>query len=242
MKDLRVFIGFDSREPAAYAVLAHSILARASRPVCLVPLVQSHLRGIYARERQATESTEFSFTRFLVPHLSRYEGYSVFMDCDMLCQVDLWTLVRFTEADPDKAVWVCQHDYTPTTTTKMDGQVQTRYPRKNWSSLMLFHNAKCRTLTRKYVNEATGAQLHQFAWVSDAEIGALPLTWNWLSDEYPPNPHAEILHYTLGGPWMEGHEHCDHADVWLRERDAMLGASPAPASGLRRLTGTGAAS
>jgi hypothetical protein len=127
------------------------------------------------------------------------------------------------DAQPDKAVLVCPHDYVPKTSTKMDGQVQTIYPRKNWSSFMVFRNAQCRTLTRQYVNTATGGALHQFAWVPDKAIGTLPLSWNWLSDEYKPNPHAENIHFTLGGPWMDGHGGCDHAELWRRERDAMLG-------------------
>lgn len=232
--DLRIFVGCDSREPVAAAVLMHSITARASAPVAITPLTLASVRASYTRERTPTESTEFSFTRFLVPYLSRYEGVSVFLDCDMLCRVDIWELMGYVDAQPEKAVLVCQHDYVPKTATKMDGQVQTVYPRKNWSSLMVFQNAKCRSLTRKYVNTASGGELHQFAWVPDKAIGALPLTWNHLVGEYAPNPHAEMLHYTLGGPWMAGHEDCDHADQWNRERDAMLGR-PAKLGLLQRL-------
>lgn len=221
--DFKVFIGWDSQEPAAAAVLQHSILTRASAPVCFEPLVRSSLTSAYTRERVPTESTEFSFTRFLVPWLSRYEGWSVFMDCDMLCQADIWELALEAVSQRDKSVLVCQHDYTPKTATKMQGQVQTAYRRKNWSSLMVFNNARCQMLTRDYVNHATGADLHQFAWLKDEQIGTLPLTWNWLSGEYDENPSAEMIHYTLGGPWFPGYEACDHADLWLRERDAMLG-------------------
>lgn len=221
--DLRIFVGFDSREPIAASVLMHSIASRASAPVWFSPLMRSSLSRMYTRARTATESTEFSFTRFLVPYLSRYEGWSVFMDCDMLCQADIWELMLQAVSQREKAVLVCQHHYTPKSTTKMDGQIQTVYPRKNWSSLMVFNNAKCRTLTPDYVNTATGAELHQFAWVSDEQIGTLPLTWNWLVSEYEPNPHAEMLHYTLGGPWMAGYESCDHADLWRQERDYMMG-------------------
>lgn len=225
--DLRVFIGWDRTEPAAAAVLAHSILTRATAPVLIVPLTRSSLQQIYLRARAPTEATEFSFMRFLVPYLSRYEGWSVFMDCDMLCQADIWELMLYAVSQREKAVLVCQHDYVPKTATKMQGQVQTRYPRKNWSSLMVFNNAKCRHLTRDYVNTASGADLHQFAWVPDDQIGSLPLTWNWLVGEYAANPHAEVLHYTLGGPWFPEQQDCDHADLWRRERDAMLGVAPA---------------
>lgn len=222
--DLKVFIGYDAQEPAAMAVLMHSILTRATAPVSFVPLVRRSLGTDYTRHRQATESTEFSFTRFLVPYLSRYEGWSVFMDCDMVCQADIWELMLNAISQRDKAVLVCQHDYVPKTATKMQGQVQTAYRRKNWSSLMVFNNRRCQALTREYVNTATGAQLHQFDWVPDEQIGSLPLEWNWLSGEYALNTDAKLIHYTLGGPWFAGYEDCDHADIWLRERDAMLGA------------------
>lgn len=232
--DLRVFIGWDSQEPAAAAVLAHSILARATAPVSIVPLTRTSIQHAYTRERQPTEATEFSFTRFLVPYLSRYEGWSVFMDCDMLCQADLWELMLYVVGQSEKTVLVCPHDYVPRAATKMQGQAQTVYPRKNWSSLMVFNNKKCRALTRDYVNTATGAELHQFAWVPDREIGHLPLAWNYLCDE--PNQTTDepkLIHYTNGGPWFAGYEHCEHADLWLRERDAMLGVESA--TGLRGL-------
>lgn len=233
--ELRIFIGWDSREPVAAAVLAHSILARASAPVWIMPLTRRSVQHAYTRDRMPTESTEFSFTRFLVPYLSRYEGWSVFMDCDMLCQADIWELMLHVIEQKDKSVLVCQHHYVPKSATKMDGQIQTVYPRKNWSSLMVFNNAKCKALTRDYVNTATGGELHQFAWVPDAEIGRLPLTWNHLVGEYAPNPAAEMLHYTLGGPWMAGHEHCDHADLWQRERADMMGLPAEQPSLMERL-------
>jgi hypothetical protein len=162
----------------------------------------------------------------------------------MLCQADVWELMLHVIAQKDKSVLVCPHDYVPKTETKMQGQRQSVYPRKNWSSLMVFNNAKCRALTRDYVNTATGAELHQFMWLPTEQIGHLPLTWNHLVGEYAPNEHAEMLHFTLGGPWFKGYENCDHADLWRRERDAMLGtAAPDPGlsfDSLKLLFGMGA--
>lgn len=227
---LNVFIGYDSREPIAYHVLAHSILRRASRPVSITPLALDNLRGIYTRERTAKESTEFSMSRFLVPFLSGYQGYSVFMDSDMLCRVDLCELSRWINSHSSDryAVWCCQHDYQPSDTVKFLGQIQTPYPRKNWSSLMVFDNARCRQLSPQYVNAATGLDLHRFVWLNnDALIGSLPLTWNWLVGEYQPNTDAQIVHWTLGGPWFADCEHASHAEEWFAERDAMLGAAVA---------------
>lgn len=221
----RVFIGYDPKEPAAFAVAAHSLLRHASKPITIVPLVQSQLRsiGAYTRERGATESTEFSLTRFLVPFLSHYEGISLFVDCDVLFQADVFELPVYPLAYPDQALFVCQHDYTPTDRVKFLGQVQTAYPRKNWSSVMLFDNAKCAALTPAYVNAATGLELHRFNWLADDQIGSLPLEWNWLSGEYPKNAAAKLIHYTLGGPWFDGYRSCDHADLWFAAQREMLG-------------------
>ena len=221
---LRIFIGYDSREPVAYHVAAHSILTRTSSPVAITPLTLDSVKGLYTRDRGPTESTEFSMTRFLVPYLCQYEGYAVFMDSDMLCRTDIHRVrsEAFECAGEDPAVLVCQHDYTPHAQTKMDGQVQTTYPRKNWSSFMVFNNERCQALTVDYVNTATGLELHRFAWTKDERIGALPLTWNWLVGEYVANPYAKILHYTNGGPWFRDYANCDHADLWYAERRAML--------------------
>jgi len=244
---LRIFIGYDSKEPVAYHVLANSIMRRASCPVAITPLVQSALRaqGLYTRERGPTESTEFSMTRFLVPALCGYKGHAVFMDCDMLCQADvaeLWDIIEGSRAEtasarhrwamgdrpipgqapPAKAVLVCQHDYQPTATVKFLGQVNIPYPRKNWSSVMIFDCQQCEALTPVRVNILSGLELHRFSWLKDEQVGALPLEWNWLVGEYAPNPDAKVLHYTLGGPWFPDYRTCDHADAWFAEREAML--------------------
>ena len=225
---LQVYIGFDPREAVAYDTLAHSIRRRASMPVEIKPLVQKELRaaGLYRRERGPTESTEFSLTRFLVPALAGYKGWSVFMDCDMLCRADIAALYALKQAD--KAAMVVQHDYVPKTQRKFLDQVQTKYERKNWSSLMLFNNERCRALTAAYVNSASGLELHRFKWLDDGEIGALPKEWNWLVTEYPYNPAAKLVHYTVGGPWFEPYRSCDYADEWFAERDLSLRGSRSP--------------
>ena len=217
---IHLFIGYDAREPIAFSVLAHSILTRASVPVAITPLVQPTLRasGWYRREADPLESTAFSLTRFLVPALTRFRGYSIYMDCDMLCRADLRDLPLPINA----AVAVCQHDYTPRAATKFLGHPQTTYPRKNWSSLMVFYGPDCQRLTPEYVNTASPADLHRLAWAPSVE--ALPLEWNWLVGEYPPNPLAKMLHWTLGGPWFPETRGCDHAKDWRAEYAAMTGA------------------
>ncbi len=235
---LRVFIGYDSREPIAWHVLAHSIYRRASCPVSIVALHQGALRsmGIYTRERGPTESTEFSLTRFLVPYLSSYWGTSIFMDSDMLCRVDIAEIVEVINREavkcikagkPEPGLYCVQHDYQPTAGVKFLGNVQTVYPRKNWSSFMVFKNQKCANLTPEYVNGATGLQLHRFQWIPDELLCPIPAEWNWLISEYPPNPAAKIFHYTLGGPWLLEYANVDHAAEWWEERYSMMGLDTA---------------
>ena len=215
---LQIFIGYDPNETVAYHALAHSILRRSSIPVSIAPLMRAQLGGLYTRARGPTESTEFSLTRFLVPALSDYRGWSMFIDCDMLCRADIAELAALAKASDDKAVLVCKHDYVPKTERKFLDQVQTKYPRKNWSSVMLFNNARCTALTRDYVNTASGLDLHRFNWLKDEQIGSIPLEWNWLVGEYDYNPAAKIVHYTLGGPYFDEYRGCDYAAEWFEER------------------------
>jgi hypothetical protein len=218
---LSVYIGYDPRESVAFHTLAHSIHRRSTVPVSITPLMQSQLKGVYRRSRGPTESTEFSLTRFLVPALSAYRGWSLYMDCDMLCRADIALLAAELERQADKAVLVCKHDYVPKGDRKFLNQVQTRYPRKNWSSLMLFNNERCRVLTPEYVNAAPGLDLHRFAWIDEQHIGGLPLEWNWLVGEYPYKADAKIVHFTRGGPYFDEYRDCDYSREWFAEFEAM---------------------
>jgi len=218
-----VFIGYDGRESVAYNVLAHSIQARASQPVSIAPLMLSQLRGIFHRERHPLQSTDFSFSRFLTPHLSGFGGWSVFMDCDMLMRADiaeLWAL-----RDDRYAVMVVKHNHVPREDRKFLNEPQSRYEKKNWTSVMLFNNARCKALTPDYVNTASGLELHQFKWLgNDDLIGALPERWNHLVGYNPPRPDAALVHYTLGGPYFDQYRNCEYAEEWFAERKAMLHA------------------
>lgn len=217
MKSLRIFIGYDSKEIVAYNVLAHSINSRSSIPISISPISLKQLNSIYKRTRDITHSTEFSLSRFLVPYLSNYEGYSVFMDCDMLCKADIAELQEIIEKQSDKAVLVCKHNYIPTNENKFLGQKQTKYERKNWSSFMIFNNKLCKSLTPEYVNMASGLDLHRFKWIEDETIGELPLEWNWLVEEYQYNPNIKFIHYTNGGPWFNEYRQCDYSTDWFQE-------------------------
>lgn len=220
-----VFIGYDSREVVAFNVLAHSIQARSSTPVAIVPIMLAQLQGTFARERHSLQSTDFSFSRFLTPYLSGFQGFSIFMDCDMLMLDDiapLWAL-----RDDRYAVQVIKHDHRPRESTKFLGEPQTAYEKKNWSSVMLFNNERCAGLTPEYVNRASGLELHQFKWVGgDHLIGALPKKWNHLVGYDAPSSDVSLVHYTLGGPYFQEYADCEYADEWRVERDAMLYAGP----------------
>lgn len=216
-----VYIGFDSKEVVAYHVFCQSIQEKSSIPVRFLPIALNNVEGIFTRERNQLQSTEFSFSRFLVPYLSGYEGWSLFADCDMLMRADiaeLWNL-----RDDRYAAMCVKHDYVPKVETKFLGQTQTKYEKKNWSSVILFNNAKCRALTPDFVNTATGLQLHQFKWLeSDDQIGALPPEWNWLVNEYEHNEGAKLVHFTDGGPYFDEYKDDDYAEEWFAARDRVL--------------------
>ncbi len=218
---IRVFIGYDPREAAAFGVLSHSIHARASQPVAIAPLMLSQLQHVYRRRRDPLQSTDFSFSRFLTPYLCDYEGWAIFMDCDMLVLDDiakLWNL-----RDERCAVQLVKHVHVPREEVKFLGAVQTKYEKKNWSSVMLMNCAKCRALAPDYVNAASGLELHQFKWLGDDSlIGALPEKWNHLVGYDAPRRDASLVHYTIGGPYFEGYRDCEYAAEWFAEREAML--------------------
>ena len=216
-----VFIGYDRQEEVAFSVLAYSIHRNASQPVAIAPVMLSQLGGIFDRQKHPLQSTDFSFSRFLTPYLSDYAGWSLFMDCDMLMREDvtkLWAL-----RDERYAVMVVKHEHVPRETEKFLGMPQSKYEKKNWSSVMLFNNARCRALTPQYVSTATGLELHQFKWLqSEDEIGALPSRWNHLVGYYAPRADAALVHFTLGGPYFPEYAGCEYADEWRSEKELML--------------------
>ncbi len=220
-----VWIGWDPREAIAYSVARQSLLRHASIALDVKPIKQEPLRaaGVYVRGVDPLATTEFTYTRFLTPYLNRFEGWALFCDCDFLFLGDIAELQRF--ADPTIAVYCVQHDYKPQEDVKMDGRAQTVYPRKNWSSFMLFNCAhpSTRRLTPDVVNRETGAYLHRMQWAKDSEIGALPSDWNWLEgwSDLPASGRPRAVHYTSGGPWFETHRNVAFADLWRAEASAL---------------------
>ena len=218
---IRIFIGFDPRETVACNVLTYSILRRSSAPVSITPIMLSQLSTVLTRERHPLQSTDFSFSRFLTPYLSGYDGWSIFMDCDMLMLgniAELWAM-----RDSGYAVQVIKHDHRPMEKKKFLGSEQVAYEKKNWSSVMIFNNSRCRHLAPEYVNSASGLELHQFKWLeNDALIGELPGRWNHLVGYDSPDQDASLVHFTIGGPYFPAYKDCSYADMWRAERDAML--------------------
>lgn len=222
---LKIFVGWDPREDIAWKVCRHSILRRTNpNKVSITPLIQSVLRaeGLYTRPVDSKAATEFSLTRFLTPYLAGDSGYAIFVDCDFLFLSDITEVLK--EIDPSKAVSVVKHDYQPTETMKMDGCVQHLYPRKNWSSFIVFNCAHpaVRLLTPAVVNSADPGYLHRFGWLADSQIGRIDKGWNYLEGWYPSQyENLKAVHYTLGGPWFEDKQECDFAEEWLTEFSQM---------------------
>lgn len=220
---LDVYIGHDSRMPEVSAVCAYSLKRHATTDVRVHVLDQARLRagGLFTRAEDPKASTEFTYTRFLTPSLNGFQGQALFCDNDFLWLGDVARLLD--EAEDGKALNCVQHDYTPKATTKMDGQEQSAYPRKNWSSLMLFdagHPSNA-ALTPEVVSSQTPQYLHRMQWLDDSELGELHERWNWLEGWHSGEPEEMpgAIHYTMGGPWFDECRGVDFADLWLEERD-----------------------
>ena len=223
---LNVFIGWDSREVEAYDVAVGSLIRHASIPVNVVPIKLDELvaNGLYTRAIDPLATTEFTYSRFLTPHLAGFTGWAVFFDCDFLWLGDIAPIQQYM--DDSKAICCVQHDYQPKETTKMDGKPQTVYPRKNWSSFMLFNcdHPSTQKLTPAVVNSESGAYLHRFQWAADDEIGELPVAFNWLEGWHDKaetgDPRA--VHFTRGGPWFPEWQDVDYAAQWKEQHQMNL--------------------
>lgn len=230
MSKIKVFIGWDGREKAAYEVLKHSIEKYTKEDVDIIPLYHKELRkqGLFKRpwliEAQTGNyvdlidgknfSTEFSHSRFLVPEIMKYNGWALFMDCDMIFKDDIKKL--FSLVDDKYAVMCVKHKQKVDCDVKMDGSLQQDYRRKNWSSFMMINcgHPSNRALTKDVVNTATGNWLHNLSWLKDSEIGDLPDRYNWIAGTSRSGFMPSVIHYTLGGPWFKDYQDCPYADDW----------------------------
>lgn len=227
---ISAFIGYDTRQPEAYAVTVRSLINASSVAFPIHTLLLPHLQalGFYERPMHtkkgqmhddisgAPMATEFAISRFYIPFLAQYRGWSLFCDSDFLFRTDIQKL--FDQCDDKYAVMCVKHEYEPKEGVKMDGQAQTLYERKNWSSLMLINNAhpKNKLLEPKLLNTLPGRDLHAFNWLEDNEIGELDARWNWLEGHSDSKLNPYAVHYTRGTPEMAGYENVPYADEWRK--------------------------
>ncbi len=213
---INIFIGYDAREAIAYHACSNSLIRHSTDTLAITPLALRNLSSY--KESHTDGSNQFIYSRFLVPHLMNYQGWALFIDGDMIVRTDineLWSL-----RDESKAVMCVHHNYKTKLTQKYLGATNQDYPRKNWSSVVLWncgHPAN-KVVTPSFVQQSTGAQLHRFTWLDDELIGELPIEWNWLPDEFGENPAAKLLHYTLGAPCFHEFADTPMASDWHKER------------------------
>jgi len=212
LKPIKLIVGFDQRESVAYHTFCQSIIEHASAPVNFIPLAINNLKEY--KEAHADGSNDFIYSRFLTPYLNSFQGWAIFADGDMICQVDikeLWNL-----RDESKALLVVKHNYETKVSKKYLGNKNENYPRKNWSSVILWNcsHPKHRILTPEFIAKQPGSYLHRFSWLDDSDIGELPKEWNWLAIEYPENKNAKLIHYTLGTPCFKEYKDSEMASIW----------------------------
>jgi lipopolysaccharide biosynthesis glycosyltransferase len=213
---IRLFIGYDPREAVAYHVCVNALIRHSTEPLCITPLALDNLSKLY-KESHNDGSNAFIYSRFLVPYLCGFSGAAIYLDGDMVVNSDiseLWEL-----RDHFCAAQVVKHAYETRAETKYLGAKNENYPRKNWSSVVLWNCGHYgnRHLTPEQVTKMSGAELHRFSWLDDDRIGSLPKSWNWLDTEYDYRADADLVHYTLGTPCWKEFAETDHAHQWHNE-------------------------
>ena len=212
MEKFNIYIGFDQKEAIAYHAFCQSLIEKSTIPIQITPLALNNL-NLYS-EKHNDRSNDFVYSRFLTPFLNNYDGWALFADGDMICQSDIREL--FDLRDDSKALMVVKHDYRTKQEKKYLGNINENYPRKNWSSVILWNcnHPKHKILSPDFVKNQTGKYLHRFSWLNDEEIGELPKEWNWLAIEYDENPNAKIVHYTLGTPCFNDYRDSSMSNIW----------------------------
>ena len=205
-------VGFDQREAVAYHTFVQSVIENASIPVRFMPLDIKSLKTY--NETHTDGSNEFIYTRFLVPYLMNFKGWAIYADGDMICVEDikkLWDL-----RDKKYAVQVVQHDYKTKVTKKYWGNKNENYPRKNWSSVIIWNceHEKHKILSPKFIQNQTGSFLHRFNWLNDDEIGNIDKKWNWLAMEYEEEKDINLIHYTIGTPCFKEYSNGPFSSYW----------------------------
>lgn len=228
IRDFNIYIGYDRREHIAAEVCKFSIERRMTSHTRVQYLTLDNALD-FKRPRETTQSTDFTYTRFMIPYMESYGGYSLFVDCDFLFLDDVRELARFI--DPKKAVSVVKHPcYYPNSEIKMDGVRQHQMVRKNWASMIMFNNGhkSNKALSPNYVNTVQpGRNLHQFMWLRNEEIGSISLDWNTLDGYYElDNPRA--IHYTDGGPWFDNYKNTYYSKFWVNEHNEYTNSKREP--------------
>ena len=219
-KLLNIFVGFDQKEAIAYHTFVQSIIEKSSIPLSITPLAENNLD--HYSEQHTDGTNKFTYSRFLVPYLMDFKGWAIFADGDMVCLSDLRELKQFF--DPNIAVSVVKHNYKTKYKTKYFGQKNEDYPRKNWSSMIVWNceHPKNKILTPDFISQKEGSFLHRFNWLKDVEIGELPKSWNWLAMEYEEKKDLDLIHYTLGTPCFKEYSNKSLAEFWKKSYKNLL--------------------
>ena len=217
---INVVVGFDQKEAIAFHTFTQSVIEKSSLPVTFTPLAVNTLKDY--KEEHTDGSNAFIYSRFLTPYLNDFKGWAIFADGDMICQADikeLWDL-----RDESKALLVVKHNYKTKASQKYLGNINENYPRKNWSSVVLWNcsHPSHKILTPDFIAKQTGKYLHRFSWLNDNDIGELPMEWNWLAIEYPINIKAKLIHFTLGTPCFMNYRNTEMANYWLEANKRSL--------------------
>lgn len=220
LEKVLIVVGFDQKEAVAYHTFCQSVIEKTSLPVQFTPLILNTISDYVGVRTDGSNS--FTYSRFLTPYLMNYDGWALFADGDMVCTEDiaeLWNL-----RDQAKAILVVKHDYKTKAALKYLGAKNEDYPRKNWSSVILWNcgHPSNKKITPDYIKSQSGAFLHRFEWLDDSEIGDLSTEWNWLAIEYPSREDVKIIHYTLGTPCFLRYRESDMSDRWLASYRNML--------------------
>jgi lipopolysaccharide biosynthesis glycosyltransferase len=230
---MKIYIGHDRDQSIATDVCEFSIHKYTKYPVHTERLDISELRntGAYYRPDGSPASTEFTYTRFLVPYLNDYKGWAMFVDSDFLFAGDVTNMWdEYIMSDPhqdETAVYCVKHmHYEPKNDTKFWGMKQHSFPRKNWSSLMIFNcsHPSVKKLTPLTIANQSPQWLHRFGWCKDEEIGYISYKWNWLVGEYGKSERMppKALHFTNGGPWNDVWGQ-DYEEYWCATYFEMTG-------------------
>ena len=219
-KLLNIFVGFDQKEAIAYHTFAQSMIENSSIPLSITPLAENNLD--HYSEKHTDGTNKFTYSRFLVPYLMDFKGWAIFADGDMVCLNDLKELKHFF--NPNIAVSVVKHNYKTKHKVKYFGQKNEDYPRKNWSSVIIWNcgHPKNKILTPEFISQKEGSFLHRFSWLKNIEIGELPKTWNWLAIEYKEKKNLNLIHYTLGTPCFKEYSKKSLSDFWKKSYNNLL--------------------